>query len=107
MSPFQMQRVAAEVSRISGKPWVADLRDPWALDETVVYMTDVHRKIELKRMRRLLRTASGIIMNTPAAANALIRTFPEFNQRDVCVITNGFDAEDWLPSRSVWITNSG
>ena len=95
MSPFESATVASEVSRISGKPWIADLRDPWALDETVVYMSAMHRKIELARMRRLLWTASSIILNTPAAANALIRSFPEFHLRAVSAITNGFDLEDF------------
>lgn len=95
MSPFESAAVAAEVSRISGRPWIADLRDPWALDETVVYMSALHRKIELKRMRRLLRTASAVIMNTPEAANALTRSFPEFDQSCIFVITNGFDSEDF------------
>lgn len=95
MSPFESAAVASKVSRISGKPWVADLRDPWALDETVVYMSALHRKIELARMRSLLWTASSIIMNTPEAANALRRRFPEFDRRRIFVITNGFDSEDF------------
>lgn len=95
MSPFESASVGAEVSRISGKPWIADLRDPWALDETIVHLSALHRRIEQTRMRRILRTASSIIVNTPEAAKALRRSFPEFNQRTVLAITNGYDPEDF------------
>ncbi|HEV3403788.1 MAG TPA: hypothetical protein VG073_05830, partial [Gaiellaceae bacterium] len=32
MSPFESAEVAARLALETGKPWVADLRDPWALD---------------------------------------------------------------------------
>ena len=33
MSPFETAAGVARLSRASGTPWVADLRDPWALDD--------------------------------------------------------------------------
>ena len=44
MSPFESADVAARLSTTTGTPWVADLRDPWALDEMLVYATAVHRR---------------------------------------------------------------
>lgn len=94
MSPFQDASVASALSARFDIPWVADLRDPWALDEFQVYQTRFHRYMHLRRMKRALITASGIIMNTPVAKRRLIEVFPEFRRRPVISITNGFDTED-------------
>jgi hypothetical protein len=95
MSPFQSAEVACRLSRTLGVPWVADLRDPWALDEMRVYPTLLHRRVEMKRMERLLSSASVIVMNTPEATAALKAAFPRLQSKPILTITNGFDAEDF------------
>ena len=97
MSPFESAEAAATLSKQLGKPWVADLRDPWALDEMVVWPTALQRKAETRLMRRCLRRADAIVMNTAEAASELGRRFPELASRTT-VITNGFDAADFEPA---------
>jgi len=94
MSPFESATATARLAARSGRPWVADLRDPWALDEMLVFPTWLHRRAELRVMRRALSSASAIVMNTPDAARALASEFPEMDGR-VHAITNGFDATDF------------
>ena len=48
MSPFESGEVARRLSRRLGIPWVADLRDPWALDEMQVYPSLLHRRLEMR-----------------------------------------------------------
>jgi glycosyltransferase involved in cell wall biosynthesis len=96
MSPFESSEVAHTLSKRLGIPWVADLRDPWALDEMQVYLTQAHRKLEMCRMERLLSSASLIVMNTPEASTALKHTFPSLRRKEVITITNGFDREDFV-----------
>lgn len=98
MSPFSDAGFAARLAARCGVPWIADLRDPWALDEFQVYRTRWHRVLARRQMRRALQTASLIVMNTPEAALALRRAFPEFDAQRVASITNGFDADDLMPS---------
>ena len=95
MSPFESAIVADVLSREFGIPWVADLRDPWALDEWIVYPTRWHRKIRLAEMSRQLRSASLIIMNTPEAAKRCRETFPKLAEIPIVSISNGYDAEDF------------
>jgi glycosyltransferase involved in cell wall biosynthesis len=95
MSPFETSEVAALLAAKLRVPWVGDLRDPWALDEMMVYPTRWHRARELRRMRRCLSSASLVIMNTPEAADALRLAFPELSERTIA-ITNGFDKDDFL-----------
>jgi len=94
MSPFESAQAAARLARRLGRPWVADLRDPWALDEMHVYPSRLHRAAALRRMRRVLATADAVVMNTPEAA-ARLKAFPEFAGRLVVSITNGFDPGDF------------
>ena len=46
-------------------------------------------------MRRLLRSAAAIVMNTPEAAVRLLDAFPELQDAIVVSIPNGFDANDF------------
>jgi len=101
--PYETAEAAAEVARRLGKPWVADLQDPWALDEMWLYPSAVHRAIDVRRMRKLLRSAAAVVMNTEEAAARVLRTFPELRGRLVTSIPNGFDASDFAgepPPRS-------
>jgi glycosyltransferase involved in cell wall biosynthesis len=95
MSPFQSADVAYKISKRLGIPWVADLRDPWALDEYTIYPTLLHRKLDQFKMERLLSTAALIIMNTPEATKALKEAFPRLPAKSVLTITNGFDPDDF------------
>lgn len=95
MSPFEGAEIGARLSARHGLPWIADLRDPWALDEMQVFSSRFHRWLASREMRRHLQSASLIIMNTPEAARRLREAFPEFRSRNVVALTNGFDAEDF------------
>jgi len=94
-SPYDTIEAGATLARMLGKPWVAGLRDPWALDEMMVYPTGVHRRLELARMRRLLGSAAAVVMSTPEAARQVVEAFPELAGRPVVSITNGYDAADF------------
>jgi glycosyltransferase involved in cell wall biosynthesis len=95
MQPYSSAHSAARLSSETGLPWVADLGDPWALDEMMVYPSRLHRRRELHLMRRLLGTASAIVMSTPEAAGQLVEHIPELAAKPVVVIPNGFDGSDF------------
>ena len=97
--PYETSVAAAVLARELGLPWVADLQDPWALDEMWLYPTGVHRRRDERRMRSALATAAAIIMNTPEAAERVRRRFPELAPRLAPAITNGFDEEDFVDVR--------
>lgn len=95
MSPFESAEVASNVSRRLGIPWVADLRDPWALDQVQIYPSLLHRKLEQAKMGRLLSSAALIIMNTPESAVAVKAALPRLRNKEILTITNGFDQDDF------------
>jgi glycosyltransferase involved in cell wall biosynthesis len=78
---------------------VADLRDPWALDEWAVYPTTLHRRLDERRMRRQLGRADAVILNCPEATRTVLARFPELRSHRVATIPNGWDSEDFgLPA---------
>jgi glycosyltransferase involved in cell wall biosynthesis len=95
MSPFDGADAAAEISRRTGIPWVADLRDPWALDEFQLHRTRWHRELEKAQMERSLESAALVIMNTPESARRVRESMPRIRPEKVVSLTNGFDAEDF------------
>jgi len=113
MSPFEGADAAAEISRRTGIPWVADLRDPWALDEFQLHRTRWHRSLEIMQMEKSLRSASLVIMNTPESARRLGRTLPRLRANTIVSLTNGYDASDFggsvepIPGGKFSIVHSG
>ena len=95
MQPYDSAEPGAWLAHVSGKPWVADLLDPWALDEMMIYPSSLHRRRELTRMRSTLATASAIVMNTPEAATRVRQAFPELRETPIYSISNGFDPLDF------------
>jgi glycosyltransferase involved in cell wall biosynthesis len=95
LSPFESSIAAVRLARELGVPWVADLRDPWALDEMLVYPSRVHRRLELRRMAELLGSADAIVWNTHEAARAARAAFPALRSKPAAVIPNGYDPTDF------------
>jgi len=95
MSPFESAYIAMQISAEYRIPWVADLRDPWALDEMQIYPSCFHRRVELNKMHKYLSTADVIIMNTPEAVTSLKRQFSDFHSKRIAAITNGYDIDDF------------
>ena len=95
MQPYQTAAAGASLAQKLGKPWVADLGDPWAFDEMIVYPTRVHRALETRRMRALLGKADAVVMSTPEAVQRVLAAFPEFRRKPVLAIPNGYEPADF------------
>ena len=95
MQPYDSAEAGATLSRELDIPWIADLGDPWALDEMMVYPSALHRRRERRRMGDLLGTAAAVVLSTPEAAERVLACFPELADRPVLTIPNGYDAHDF------------
>jgi glycosyltransferase involved in cell wall biosynthesis len=95
MQPYASAEAASRIAEAIGKPWVADLGDPWALDEMMIYPTGLHRRLEQRLMREVLETAAALVLSTPEAATRIREAFPEFTDKIVLAIPNGFEASEF------------
>jgi hypothetical protein len=94
-APYQAAFAGARLAAALGKPWVADLEDPWALDEMRLHPTRVHRALDLREMRRALSSAAAIIMAAPEAAARVRQAMPELADRIVEGIPIGFEPAEF------------
>ena len=99
-APYETAFAGARLARELGRPWIADLEDPWALDEMRVPLSALHRAVDLRRMRRALRSASAIVMAAPEAAERVRRAMPELASRVLVTgIPIGFEPSDFPVAR--------
>jgi glycosyltransferase involved in cell wall biosynthesis len=95
-APYETAFAGARVARELGRPWIADLEDPWALDEMRVPLSAIHRAVDLRRMRRALASASGIVMAAPEAAERVKAAMPELASRVIVTgVPIGFEPSDF------------
>jgi len=98
-NPYESVAAGARLSQRLGIPWVVDLEDPWALDEMRVHATALHRRADLRWMRRSIATAAAVVMCTDESALRVSSAFPELAGRIVTSIPIGFDRDDFPPER--------
>jgi glycosyltransferase involved in cell wall biosynthesis len=96
MSPFTAAEAGIRLKRLTGLPLILDLRDPWAMDETRIYPTRWHTRVDWAAMHRAMAAADLVIMNTSEAASAVKAAFVLPATTRVITLTNGFDPEDFL-----------
>lgn len=79
--------VAAVLARLSGRPWVAEFRDPMVLDGA-----PTQRRVLAAIERRVMRQADHLVFATDGSARDYVRRYPAIASRWT-VIPNGYDPE--------------
>lgn len=96
--PHSMHLIALGLKQKLNIPWIADFRDPWTqIDfynqlQLTKFADNKHKKLE----KSVLQTANKVVTVSSNWANDL----NSLCNRTINVITNGFDAEDFLLSES-------
>jgi len=92
--PESCHLVGYILSKITGRPWIADFRDLWTAKKIVnVAVTPVHRCIYESLERLILNSSSHIIANTEGNRDFYIESF-KVPYHKISYISNGFDPHD-------------
>ena len=95
-SPPESAHLAAwYLARKTGKPWVADFRDPWVRFISRNYPTHLHKLWQLRLERLVLERADLVLATTTAAGEHFRRRYPQLDSEKIRVIPNGFDAREF------------
>ncbi|MCB0797505.1 MAG: glycosyltransferase [Chitinophagales bacterium] len=91
--PHSMHRIALQVHRATGIPWIADFRDPWTNNDVYHRLPLGKRaeRIHLRMEKEVLRTATGVVTVSWQWAEDM----KQISGREVEVITNGYDEADF------------
>lgn len=85
------------LKRLTGKPWVADFRDPWTQNPLFIN-TGWRRKIDEWLERCVLNNAERVICVTPTFTDGLQRLAPRRQAPRFITVENGFDPQDMVVS---------
>lgn len=91
--PHSMHMIAKGVNQNTSIPWIADFRDPWTNIDFVedLSLTTWGKAAHARMEKAVLKEATEVVAVTPTMAKEL----GEIGDRNVHVITNGFDKDDF------------
>jgi glycosyltransferase involved in cell wall biosynthesis len=92
--PNSVLVIAAILAKLTRRPLVVDLRDPWCYDSTARGRTRIHAWLDQRLERFSLAAASLIICNTQPVAKMYQAQYPQIPASRFTVIPNGYDEED-------------
>ncbi|MGH7496603.1 MAG: glycosyltransferase [bacterium] len=95
--PFTAHLLAKYLKRMTGLPWVADFRDPWARApwKSEILAGSWRGKVATRLEREFVARADRVILNTDWNAREFSQHYGEKLARKFAVITNGFDPQDF------------
>ncbi|HAJ34898.1 MAG TPA: hypothetical protein DCL15_04285 [Chloroflexi bacterium] len=92
--PWSALITGALLRRLTGRPWVADFRDPWTDNEFTYAPTPARRRFDAWLERRLLDAADAVISVTPPWLEGLRRKTRQ-TAKPFVLIPNGWDRDDF------------
>lgn len=93
--PHTDHLVARALRRATGIPWIADFRDEWVANPDLVPPTPVHRAIQTRLARSVLREADGVVAANDTVRRLLEGLLPIPRPGRFETVHNGFDEEDF------------
>jgi len=90
-SPWTDFLIGAALKKISGKPLVVDLRDPWSLSKDKKILDEYLE-------RKTFGAADAIIMNNEYIKDEYAKKYKEY-RRKMLVINNGYDRDDFYGAK--------
>ncbi len=90
--PHSTHVIARRLKRMSGLPWVADFRDPWARNPWRAQNWCPSQQRSAERLEAsCVRAADRVILNTDSMRDSFLETYPDQAEEKFVVIPNGFD----------------
>ncbi|OWW20391.1 glycosyltransferase [Noviherbaspirillum denitrificans] len=90
--------IGLALHRITGIPWVADMRDP--MTDTSYPANPLTRKVYRWIERKTVTHATKIVCTTPGTIRMYRERFPDIPASRFCVIENGYDEENFQSAES-------
>lgn len=101
--PHSAHVAAAIIKRITGRPWIADLRDPWTANPYNPDLGDAAERWNSVLEQYCVTRADAVLCNTEAAREHFFITYPQLAGH-IVTVPNGYDEEDFegLEPEAFW-----
>jgi glycosyltransferase involved in cell wall biosynthesis len=90
-SPVTSHLIAGLFARLTGTPWIAEFRDPWIGNALAAPLPWLHRRLQTKLERWIVRSADRVVCVTPSLSRMYQRRYPG---AAVVTVTNGYDRSE-------------
>ena len=106
--PFTSHLVGLLLKRLTGRPWIAELRDGWYRWNRAIFPDYPRWRDALERSLEAaaLRTADRVILVTERMADAFRQQYPALPHEHFAVVSNGFDPAQFRADEAGWIEHA-
>ena len=94
-SPWSGLIVGYLISRLTGKPLIADFRDPWMNNPFHQSKGRMLDGLASRLEQRVVRYSRWVSLNTDALHDEFVRRYPNLDHGRFVVMPNGFDPDDF------------
>ena len=92
-APITTHLIAASLKKSTGRPWVADFRDPWVGNPFAAPMSRPKRWLQRRQERSIVRQADRVVLAMDGLRDMFVARYPELTDKFV-YIPNGYDRND-------------
>jgi hypothetical protein len=91
--PPSLHLVGYFLKLLTGKPWVADFRDPWIGYKFEIYPTSLHLFLKNQLVRLIIKNADRIITANPCITERMTKQYPD--SKKIETVSQGYDEQDF------------
>lgn len=91
-SPITSHLVAGIVKHWTGLPWIAEFRDPWLGNALAAPLPWMHRRLQVKIERWIVRSADRVVGISPGITHLYRTRYP--GAPEMVTITSGYDRSE-------------
>ena len=104
--PFTDHLIGFILKCLSGKPWIADFRDPWTINDSYKQPFSWRNRINKELEFLFLRKADKVIVTCGSLIDEFQLMYPSIGLDKFVEITNGYDSTDFEGLITEEISNS-
>jgi glycosyltransferase involved in cell wall biosynthesis len=91
--PISAHLVAWMIKRATGKPWVADFRDPWVGNSFALPSSGIRQRLSRRTERLIVERADRVVLAVDELREMFVKRYPRFADKFV-YIPNGYDLSE-------------
>jgi glycosyltransferase involved in cell wall biosynthesis len=104
--PFTDFLIGMELHRKFHKPLVIDYRDPWHDYPYKYYPTPLHKLLNYKLEKKVLKASSRILVTGRRTKELILKRFKFLDYHDVTILSHGYDPADFEEDPKIHIERS-